>query len=205
MISYKKKQFHLITYNRRCIFRFNHLPLSIKDLIIDKIQERNAGIYVNIPDFTNYIKYKNIILNENENEIQSDIYNGETVFSIYNHEYKESPPPGKGNREKLDKREICKYNELHNTDEQWRAKLSNEWIQPFTLYGRKYDSVSDVIEKEKNRENIIQDAIYAKFSQHNDLQTLLKYTKNAKLVYFIPKCSPVTATILMKIRKYLCK
>jgi hypothetical protein len=59
LISYTKKHYQLITYRRRCAFEFNDLNNAIKELVIDKIQERNAGIYTYIPDF---MKSKNIRL-----------------------------------------------------------------------------------------------------------------------------------------------
>ena len=49
----------------------------------------------------------------------------------------------------------------------------------------------------------MEDAIRAKFMQNEDLKEILSHTKNAKIVYFVPKSSPIPATILMKIRKTL--
>jgi hypothetical protein len=182
------------------------LPLSIKELIEDKIKERNAGLYANIPEFNTINE-----IEAEEIELQSDLYSGETIFYIYNACNNAeplgvkgaaplaAPLPGKGMGEHLDRREISKYEELKN-DEHWRAKLSNEWVQPFILHERKYQSVTSAMKDEKD----IEDAIYAKFSQNKNLQTILKHTKNAKLLYFVPKCAPITATTLMKVRKYLC-
>ena len=205
-----KHNFQLVTYQRRCIFQFKQLPLSIKELIEDKIKERNAGLYANIPEFNT-----NNDIETEEIELQSDLYSGDTIFYIYNEGGGSadananafgvkgaaplaSPLPGKGMGEQLDRREISKYEEL-NHYENWRAKLSNECVQPFILHERKYQSVISAIKDEKD----IEDAIYAKFSQNKNLQTILKHTKNAKLLYFVPKCAPITATTLMKVRKYL--
>jgi predicted NAD-dependent protein-ADP-ribosyltransferase YbiA (DUF1768 family) len=73
-------------------------------------------------------------------------------------------------------------------------------------YARKAVSV---YEKEKEDElkqpssKSMEDAIRAKFMQNEDLKEILSHTKNAKLVYFVPKSSPIPATLLMKIRKTL--
>ena len=169
----------MITYHRRCAFSFNDLNDAIKDLVIDKIQERNAGIYVNIPDF---MKRKNFTLKDDIIfNLQSDFYSGETVFQIYDYS-NDNYEPGKGAGETLDKREIENYKELRNC-ESWRRKLS-------TIYNFSLD-----------RE--MGDTIRNKISQNEELQTILKNTKNAKIVYFVPKSPPIPATMLMKIRKTL--
>ena len=179
LISYTKKHYQLITHHRRCAFSFNDLNEEIKDLVIDKIQERNAGIYVNIPDF---MKRKNFTLKDDIIfNLQSDFYSGETVFQIYDYS-NDNYEPGKGAGETLDKREIENYKELRNC-ESWRRKLS-------TIYNFSLD-----------RE--MGDTIRNKIYQNEELQTILKNTKNAKIVYFVPKSPPIPATMLMKIRKTL--
>ena len=44
-------------------------------------------------------------------------------------------------------------------------------------------------------------ALYAKFSQNQDLKEILLLTKNAKLTHFIPKDEPEVDNLLMKVRK----
>jgi hypothetical protein len=179
LISYTKKHYQLITYRRRCAFEFNDLNNAIKELVIDKIQERNAGIYTYIPDF---MKSKNIRLkDELDIHLQSELYSGDTVFQIYDYS-NDNYEPGKGVGERLDKREVEKYKELRNC-ESWRRKLSN--IYNFSL--------------DREMDNTIRN----KISQNEELQTILRNTKNAKIVYFVPKSPPIPATMLMKIRKSL--
>ena len=181
LISYTKKHYQLITYRRRCAFTFNNLNDSIKELVIDKIQERNAGIYAYIPDF---MKSKNIKLKDDIHfNLQSELYSGDTVFQIYDYS-NDNYEPGKGVGERLDKREVEKYKELRNC-ESWRRKLSN--IYNFSL--------------DREMDNTIRN----KISQNEELQTILRHTKNAKIVYFVPNSQPIPATMLMKIRKSLLR
>jgi hypothetical protein len=180
LVGYTKKHYQLITYRRRCAFTFHNLNDSIKNLIIDKIQERNAFIYSDIPEFKNYMKKLNITLKDVINiNLQSELYSGETVFQIYEYS-NDNYEPGKGIGEILDKREVDHYKELRNC-ESWRRKLSD--VYKFSLNKEMDQSIQSII------------------SQNNELQTILKYTKNAKIVYFVPKSTPIPATMLMKIRK----
>jgi len=141
----------------------------------------------------------------------------------------------------------------------WRRKLDNFWIQPFTLDGKRWNSVehyyqgskfkennpefytsfsmesgtelsknpemaksaagtsgkykgtlvrpievkidSDFYGKRKEKEN--NDALYAKFSQNEELKRLLLGTKNAKLLQYKVGKEPVIREDLMLIRDKL--
>ena len=56
-----------------------------------------------------------------------------------------------------------------------------------------------------NGENVkaMKNALYAKFSQNDDLKNLLLATKNAKLVHFSRGSPPIVMVELMKVRKQL--
>jgi len=183
LISYIKKDYQLITYRRRCAFEFKQLNNGIKQLIVDKIHERNAGIYAYIPDVISYLKQEKITLKSAiEQQLQSDLYSGETVFQIYEYS-NDNFEPGKGVGERLDKSEVEKYKELRNC-ESWRRKLYQ-----FSKYQlSKYQFSHNMNLKEK-----ISD----------EFASILRKTKNAKIVYFEPQKPPVLATVLMKLRKSL--
>jgi hypothetical protein len=184
LISYMKNDYHLITYRRRCAFDFEHLNHNIKELIVDKIKERNAGVYAHIYKFANASVNANANTNTKEKiEIHSDLYSGETVFQIYENA-NDNFEPGRGVGEKLDKREVDNYKELRK-DESWRRKLAT--------YMNMYNANNNV------KDNDIKTFI----SREKELQSILRNTKNAKIVCFQPKKSPIDATILMKMRKYL--
>lgn len=180
LISYINKEYQLITYRRQCAFSFNNLNDTIKNMIVNKIQERNAGIYAFIPDIQNYMKQERIDLKRltEKEQLQSDLYNGETVFQIYEYS-NDNYEPGKGVGERLDKREVEHYNDLHNC-ESWRRKLYQ-----FSLYANANTNANS---KEK---------------MNDEIARILRNTKNAKIVYFVPKSPPIPATMLMKIRNSL--
>lgn len=185
LIGYMKKDYQLITYRRRCAFDFEHLNSQIKELIIDKINERNGGLYSHIKAFNNVNANTNGNVNVNGNanvkaEIHSDLYNGESVFQIYENA-NDTFEPGRGVGEKLDKREIDNYKELRSI-ESWRRTLA------------KYMSIT-ISMSSKEMETFI--------SREKELQIILRHTNNAKLVCFQHKNHPIDATILMKMRKYL--
>jgi hypothetical protein len=182
LISYINKEYQLITYRRQCAFSFNNLNDTIKNMIVNKIQERNAGIYTFIPDIQNYMKQEKIALKSvtEKEQLQSDLYSGETVFQIYEFS-NDNYEPGKGVGERLDKREAEHYNDLRNC-ESWRRKLYQ-----FSLYANANTNANANSKEIKNDEII----------------RILRNTKNAKIVYFVPKSPPILATMLMKMRNSL--
>jgi hypothetical protein len=81
----------------------------------------------------------------------------------------------------------------------WVDKLNKSTTKKIRPEGVKkdpdYDGNRDSEEREK--------ALYAKFSQNEDLRTILLLTKNAKLVKYIKKSENETDCILMKVRAIL--
>ena len=58
-----------------------------------------------------------------------------------------------------------------------------------------FSSGRNIIEKKK--------ALYAKFSQDEELKNMLLNTLNAKLIKYIPRKEPKTSLILMEVRREL--
>ena len=56
---------------------------------------------------------------------------------------------------------------------------------------------------ESKKASIIEPALYAKFSQNQELKTILLETKEAKLTYYIKGSCSVSADELMKVRKQI--
>jgi predicted NAD-dependent protein-ADP-ribosyltransferase YbiA (DUF1768 family) len=71
-------------------------------------------------------------------EMQSDLYNNSTVFQFYINSL--DKPPGKGAGETIPNDEKSDYKELSHIKD-WRRKLDNLSISPFTLDGHKWNSV----------------------------------------------------------------
>ena len=68
-------------------------------------------------------------------------------------------------------------------------------IRPLKVDITSLDSIND------KKSSIMQNAIYAKFTQNEEFKILLKETKLAKLVHFIKSGSPIIAMDLMNVRK----
>ena len=71
-------------------------------------------------------------------KFQKSADNKDTVFMFYS-KSKDSPP-GMGAGEQILKENIPKYESLSKIKD-WRKKLSNFWVQPFEIDGKKWQSV----------------------------------------------------------------
>ncbi len=140
MTSYTGNHYQLITYDDVGAFTFDNLVESVKELVVDKCLERNAGPYFIIPDFKTMNSVAgSAVEKDHEKELHSDIYKGQTVFQIYEHA-SDFNAPGKGVGERLDKSETTHYKELRHIPS-WRKILSNEWPCEFILDGHRWSSV----------------------------------------------------------------
>lgn len=148
---YQGYHYQLISYKDRGALIFKELPYDIKLKVVDKCLERLAGPYYIIPDFRIFmekIKDKDIAVQEQGQAeqgqaeqlelMQSDLYDNGTIFQFYSKSI--DKPPGKGAGEVLSASEAVEYKDLNNIPD-WRKKLSNFWLAPFTLDGHKWQSV----------------------------------------------------------------
>ena len=143
MTSYTGNHYTLVSYKERRILKFSELPYDIKIMIVTKCLERNSGPYYLIKDFRN-LKTK-LGLNENEGEpikddefLSVDLYDSKTTFMFYQNS-DSHPKAGKGSGETTDN--LVKFNALNGIKE-WRRKLDDTWIVPFSINGTKWSSVT---------------------------------------------------------------
>lgn len=173
MISHSINHYMLIKYNNRGIFTFETLPPSIKNIIIDKCLEKNAGIYGYIPEFVKMyedvgkinagkpktdtgsedIGLKNMEKFDDGYDDRLDVkYDKNTVFQF--HSKSQSVRPGKGSGEKIKTANILDFSELAAIPN-WRRTLSNFYKlkKPFVSDCKRWRSVEHYYHGSKFKKN----------------------------------------------------
>lgn len=163
LVNYLGWHYQLISYKDRGALTFTELPYDIRLKVVDKCLERLAGPYYIIPDFREMLESKGMDKSKETKgkepslskgkepsieELQSDLYNNDTIFQFYIKSV--DKPPGKGTGEIIGS--IDEYKELKHIPD-WRRKLDNLWIEPFTLDGHKWNSVEHYYQGSKYKRN----------------------------------------------------
>jgi len=145
MIDHTGEHYKLIGYKKKLIFKFSEVPYDIKKMIAEKCMEKNAGPFAIIPDFQKFKagQTKNVIKEAQYEDISESklrgLYNDDIVFQFYSKSVGK-PLPGKGNGEKIPNERMKEFSELATIPD-WRKKLSNFWVQPFSLDNHQWASV----------------------------------------------------------------
>lgn len=153
MVDYTGDHYKIIGYKKKLIFKFNEIPYDIKKMIAEKCLEKNSGPFALIPDFQKFkASLKKTVMKEEDYEELSEsklkgLYNDNTVFLFYS-KSNDKPLPGKGAGEKIPNEKMIEYAELA-TIPQWRKKLSNFWVEPFSLDNHQWASVEHYYQASK--------------------------------------------------------
>jgi|LakMenE01Jun11ns_1017448.scaffolds.fasta_scaffold9922404_3 predicted NAD-dependent protein-ADP-ribosyltransferase YbiA (DUF1768 family) len=145
MIDHTGDHYKLLGYKKKMIFKFSEIPYDIKKTIAEKCMEKNAGPFAIIPDFQKFKAgtTKTIIKEAQYEDITESklrgLYNDDIVLQFYSKSVGK-PLPGKGNGEKIPNERMKEFSELATIPD-WRKKLSNFWVQPFSLDNHQWASV----------------------------------------------------------------
>jgi hypothetical protein len=145
IVDHTGDHYKLVAYKKKMIFTFKEIPYDIKTMVSNKCMENKEGPFNIIPEFQKFketVKSK-VSNKEEEYEDLSDsklrgLYDDDIVFQFYLKSVNKLP--GKGTGEKIPSESIKEFTELAVIPD-WRKKLSNFWIQPFTLDNHQWSSV----------------------------------------------------------------
>lgn len=277
LVELKGDEYRLVSYKGKKIFKFTEIPYDLKKRMAEKCMETNGGLFELIPDLQQFQKTLQSPSSESDSEstkglsIQPSayedmldskirgLYDDDVVLQFYS-KSKDRPVPGQGDGEKIPDDRLLEFRSLAAIP-QWRKKLSNFWVQPFSLDNHQWSSVehyyqaskfkdtspqfylsfsldannelskdplmakgaggktgkhkgeqirpTQVVEDSdffgKKSKKAMYDALYAKFSQHPDLKSLLLATNKAKLTNFMRGGEPVVSDDMMLVREKLYK
>jgi len=185
IIDYTGSHYKLVGYKKKLIFKFQEIPYDIKKLIADKCLEKNAGPFALIPDFQKFKStLQKTIIKEGQYGYEDlsetklrGMYDDNIVFVFYN-KSNDKPLPGKGaGGETIPGEKLKDFTTLASIP-QWRKKLDDFWIEPFTFDNHKWASVEHYYQGSKFKKT--HPEFYLSFS----LDSGTELSKNPELAKF---------------------
>lgn len=268
---FQNNHYKLITYDKnikRGALTFSEIPYKIKELILEKCMEKNAGLYVLIPDFKTFANKNGVETKGTSKKSNYDTlvdtkkpkyqdYDDAIVIQVYNKS--KHAKVGEGSGETIKPQLKISKNVLELNDKkkypEWRKKLDNDFLVTnlkidgtdwtsvkHYMLGSRFNGLTDIINKfkkegtygsnieeaqkfydsqlakksikstiandeefKKLETGLLEKALYAKFTQNDDLRSLLLLTDNALINNFKQGKGASPFVELMKVRKLITK
>ena len=145
ILAKMRSDYQLVSYKGRRMMTYIELPYDMKRMITDKCVEYETSGFSNIPEFKRAPAEAEAISIDGDH-----LYDDDIVFIIQSESANNLP--GHGNGEHIPENLISQFAEL-SADAKWRNRLSNEWMQPFELDGRKWLSAEHYYQASKFKKN----------------------------------------------------
>jgi len=175
MTTHSGDHYKLIAYKDKRIFKLHEIPFFVKNLVINKCLEKNAGPFYIIPEFRDLVKTKHgrkeedvidLTDDKEDDALHSELYDHKTVLAFYSKAPKSSKP-GKATNigEKIDDKDATKYKKLAKNSD-WRRKLDDDWLTQFKVDGHLWASVEHYYQGSKYKAGFPD--FYLQFSLDSD-------------------------------------
>ena len=261
---FQNNHYKLISYDKntkRGALKFSEIPYKIKELILERCMEKNAGLYVLIPDFKAFANKNGVetvsiskksaydALVDTKKPVSQD-YDDSIVIQVYSKSKHAKVGEGSGETIKPELKIAKNVLELNNKKKypEWRKKLDNDFlvtnlkidginwtsVKHYMLadiynkfkkegtYGSNIEEAQKIYESQlakkaikstlindeefkKLEPGLLEKALYAKFTQNDELRELLLLTGNALITIFKQGKGSSPFVELMKVRKLITK